>query len=394
MPAYKVPKEIVFLDELPRDGNGKIQRAALAGLWCDVLETENAALDDDFFLCGGDSLRAVTLFLEINQTFSVDLRIDEMTHGATTIRALAGIIEAAPNTLAAPESPAADTSPATSTLVALHDSGPKIPLFTVPGVGGHAIGLVTLARLVGDERPVYGFQSKGLDGLAQPLDRLEDIAKDHIAALRAAHPTGPYYLFGACFGAVVAYEIAQQLTDQGEEVAHLFLLDPPEPDGHGDPAGKSAPVKWIGRQRHRLRRRFPLLGFVLNRLREDGHDLRSESWRGRLAYLGRKLRLLKGIVAAGDPFQGDRSEFHSQNVLQTNRRALHEYRPAPYAGPATLFLSTWRFAEFEKGHRQTWGRLLPETTTIVEAPGGDSGDVLVTPNVETLGRLMLDRLSV
>jgi thioesterase domain-containing protein len=39
-------------------------------------------------------------------------------------------------------------------------------------------------------------------------------------------PHGPYVLGGYCIGAVVAMEIARQLTKKGEVVAHLLLVDP------------------------------------------------------------------------------------------------------------------------------------------------------------------------
>ena len=43
--------------------------------------------------------------------------------------------------------------------------------------------------------------------------------------MRAIQPRGPYYLAGYSCGGVLAFEIAQQLTDQGEKVATLALLD-------------------------------------------------------------------------------------------------------------------------------------------------------------------------
>jgi len=45
-------------------------------------------------------------------------------------------------------------------------------------------------------------------------------------------PRGPYLLGGHSLGAYVAYEMARQLLERGEEVAHVMVLDTPAPDGN------------------------------------------------------------------------------------------------------------------------------------------------------------------
>ena len=46
--------------------------------------------------------------------------------------------------------------------------------------------------------------------------------------MRTVQPRGPYSLGGYCFGGMVAFDMAQQLKKQKEEVALLVLLDPVE----------------------------------------------------------------------------------------------------------------------------------------------------------------------
>src|SRR5436189_6164517 len=43
--------------------------------------------------------------------------------------------------------------------------------------------------------------------------------------MRTVQPEGPYSLAGFCFGAILAYEIAQQLRRQGQEIAFLASFD-------------------------------------------------------------------------------------------------------------------------------------------------------------------------
>jgi thioesterase domain-containing protein len=50
-----------------------------------------------------------------------------------------------------------------------------------------------------------------------------------VAALKTVQPTGPYHLLGWSVGGLVAYEMAQQLTAQGQVVAALILVDTQAP---------------------------------------------------------------------------------------------------------------------------------------------------------------------
>jgi thioesterase domain-containing protein len=99
------------------------------------------------------------------------------------------------------------------------------PLFLLHGMGGSVMILRDLARRIGGTRAVWGIEAQGMDGVAAPLDRVEDMAEAHIADLRAVAPHGPYLLAGYSFGGLVAFEMARQLAQAGEEVALLALLD-------------------------------------------------------------------------------------------------------------------------------------------------------------------------
>ena len=55
------------------------------------------------------------------------------------------------------------------------------------------------------------------------------MAERYLAALRSVQPHGPYLLAGRCNGATVAYEIAQRLRAEGEEVPLLAALDSDPP---------------------------------------------------------------------------------------------------------------------------------------------------------------------
>src|SRR5690606_40388120 len=82
-----------------------------------------------------------------------------------------------------------------------------------------------LAMEMSTDMPIYGLQALGLDGCTRPLERIEDMARRYVAEIRTVQPAGPYYLAGGSMGGMIAYEMAQQLTAAGEEVALLGLID-------------------------------------------------------------------------------------------------------------------------------------------------------------------------
>jgi thioesterase domain-containing protein len=54
---------------------------------------------------------------------------------------------------------------------------------------------------------------------------IPEIARKYIGVLREHQPHGPYYLGGWCYGGLIAYEMACQLKEMGEQVEELFMFD-------------------------------------------------------------------------------------------------------------------------------------------------------------------------
>ena len=51
------------------------------------------------------------------------------------------------------------------------------------------------------------------------------IAQSYTRMIKEVQRRGPYYLAGQSFGGLVAYEIANILTEQGEDVAFMAMID-------------------------------------------------------------------------------------------------------------------------------------------------------------------------
>src|SRR5581483_1594710 len=64
-----------------------------------------------------------------------------------------------------------------------------------------------------------------VDGKRKPLDRMEEIAAAYVEELTALRPQGPFLVGGYSVGAVVALELALQLTARGHEVPLLVVFD-------------------------------------------------------------------------------------------------------------------------------------------------------------------------
>lgn len=113
-----------------------------------------------------------------------------------------------------------------SALIHIHPGGTNEPLFLVHPGAGAASDYVHLSRRLGAEQPLFGLP--GLDPL-HPRASIEEMASQAIEALRTVQPTGAPLIGGWSFGALVAFETAQQLYRQGSEPSLLALFDPMPP---------------------------------------------------------------------------------------------------------------------------------------------------------------------
>jgi len=382
LPEYMVPAAFVTLERLPLAASGKVDRAALpepAGrapspestveprdelerrlvqIWQDVLAVAPIGIRDSFFDLGGHSLLAVRLFARLESEMDVDLSLATLFE-APTIAAQAVFIR----DLVRPS--------LGRSLVAVQRSGSRPPIFGIPGMDGGVLGFHTLARLLGTDQPFYGLQSRGLDGIGSPLTRIEDIAAACVEEIRGLQRAGPYHLVGMCMGGVVAWEIARQLRDAGQEVGLLALVETWPPDEAASNA--MSPT----------RRAPALLDFLASRLRLYRETLSGLRGRARWRYVLERMRPLADLVRHGDPFRGVRSEIRRHAVSRANLSAFQRYRLEPYSGPVVLFYAEGRPLTAELDGRLRWHRLAGALEAY-GVPAGDSGELLTEPPVRVL----------
>lgn len=245
LPTHMIPEVIVFLAAIPRNDRGKIDRQALpdppspapvggvgdvseweeivAHHWAEVLGVPHVGVEDDFFALGGDSLTAEAIMTRMIKDLGVSPDIARTATIAEhrTLRSFARSLQGHAGT-------------PRSALVTLRTSGTKDPLFCIAGGGGLGIAFQPLASRIEQDRPVYALQSPVIESRGLPEFSVQQMARRHITVMRSVQPHGPYHLAGHSFGGIVAVEMAHQLQQAGQQVAHLVTLDsfPPDPSQH------------------------------------------------------------------------------------------------------------------------------------------------------------------
>lgn len=341
LPEYMVPSAFVSLDHIPLTANGKIDRNALPApdessiaaqstkilartyvekqlseIWEEVFSVPQVSVDDNFFDLGGHSLLALTLMAKVTQVFGKRLPLNTLFESPTVAK-LAKHIESDQKTVGQ------------HTLVSIQASGSRPPIYWIPG--GAALGLFRLRHIVtrlGPEQPVYGLGSSHPRSL-RDVEGVEQRAGNYLELVRRVQPHGPYCIAGFCAGGRVAYEMAQQLTADGEVVAFLGMINCWFPNY---PSGRM----------NRLRVKAQRLRYQIHLAGEQGITLaqyiRTKLEDRRNAKVERqKLATAKAAVDEAGFNHTDSSQ--NAVLLETTIQKFDQYKPKPYRGAVSLFIS-------------------------------------------------------
>jgi acyl-CoA synthetase (AMP-forming)/AMP-acid ligase II/acyl carrier protein len=118
---FKVPRQIIFVAEIPKGPTGKVQRIGLSEklkreleaskvgelerislpltqlekglltIWQRELERHDIGIQDDFLTLGGDSIKAARMLMDVNESYQVDLALKDIIN-APTIANMAKLI--------------------------------------------------------------------------------------------------------------------------------------------------------------------------------------------------------------------------------------------------------------------------------------------------------------
>ncbi|MFM7450744.1 MAG: amino acid adenylation domain-containing protein, partial [Leptolyngbyaceae cyanobacterium] len=374
LPDYMIPLAFVLLETLPLTPNGKVDRRALpvpdqirvkpeatfvaprdeleiqlVKIWEKVLNIQPIGIHDNFFELGGNSLLAVQIFAQIEEQFNRKIPLATLFQEGTIYK-LSHLL--------------ADShwQGSWNSLVAIQPKGTRPPFFCVHGHGGQVLYFHQLAHCLGEDQPFYALQPQGLDGQQTTLHRIEEMASHYLQEIRRIQPTGPYFIGGHSFGGIVAYEMAQQLCNQGQKVALLVLIDS-----------------------YRLK----LLSSPLRYFRHIRNLFQLE-FQEQLAYLQKRMANFQKKVS-------HQSEEEGESLQLINDQAYDNYQMYPYSGRSVLFKASDKQLPESLRHLSSlsetiddqlgWGQLFPRGLEVQEVPG-DHNTILDEPNVRQLAEGM------
>jgi amino acid adenylation domain-containing protein len=354
LPDYMLPSAFVVLDALPLTPNGKVDRKALpasepsaedfgrehvkptserqrrlAEIWSNVLGVRSVGIRDDFFELGGNSLSAARLAIQVESTLGKKMSPARLLE-APTIERLELVLDEE-------EQPTQLTS-----LIPIQPGGSEPPLFCMHAGAGTILFYHDLARELGSDQPVYALQAQGLYGMLPPESTVEEMAAHYIREMRTVQPEGPYALAGFCFGAILAFEVAQQLRAQEQEIRLLASFDGPAPhyDYSADPS-ESIPRS------------------ASARLSRFWSQFRALTLRQRTSFLRRKLedhwlyRTRNIQYRIGEWFRSKRrpvpATIRRVYFLRNHWEAENKYRPKVYPGGMVVLRSEGVFHDPKLG---------------------------------------------
>ncbi|QQS35339.1 MAG: amino acid adenylation domain-containing protein [Ignavibacteriales bacterium] len=237
LPDYMIPSFFVQLEKFPLTPNAKIDRKALplpenekadkedefvsprntlemqlAEIWKQVLEINQVSINDNFFEIGGHSILAAQMFNELEKLTGIRLPLVTLFEHQT-ISELAKLVKQ--------DNFVEKWSP----LVLIKKGNNKTPLFVIHGAEGNVLLYRELANHLDQDQPLYGLQSRGLNGTESIPASVEEMAVDYIKSIKSIQSHGPYNIGGYCMGGTIAFEVAQRLIGEGEAVNNLFLIE-------------------------------------------------------------------------------------------------------------------------------------------------------------------------
>jgi len=333
----------------------------LARLWCRLLRVPRVGANDNFFELGGHSLLAVRIMAEIEKFYARRLPLATLFQ-FPTVAGLASVLR----------TNRSDTG--WSSLVPIRPEGSRSPLFLIHSHGGNVLEYYPLAARLDPDQPVYALQARGLDGNIVVNQSIEQIAAAYLAEIRSLQPSGPYFLGGFCFGGLVAWEAAQQLTAAGETVSLLAMIQTVNPGLHETGRRRPASTDLLRTAVHRL-------GVETEHLRNDG-----------IGRVRERIIHFRDVIKARSELGSLESSGEKQTnyvgrpvpvILEALGRehdaAFEAYVPKPYAGKTVLLRGDKQVHWLRNEDSLGWSELASDLTIC--AVSGYQQTMLREPNV-------------
>jgi amino acid adenylation domain-containing protein/non-ribosomal peptide synthase protein (TIGR01720 family) len=393
----------------------------LAQLWERLLKIDRVGIHDNFFDLGGDSLLGAICIQQLQDNMQETIPLSAIFEVPTVFELARYLDQKFPAGVArllgtsAPISLAEEVAVIRSTLVPIQPEGSKPPLFCVHPAGGIVFPYYTLIPYLGKDQPLYGIQDTSLYDAQSAPTSIEAMATDYLKALKTVQPDGPYHFLGWSVGGVIAYEMAQQLSRQGQSVALLIMLDTPAPAPARTPQSRISPTKvlqqgrsWIQVLPNRILQVgaaiLPIVSYIrsgLFLLTTSVKQSRTRSNRiptidnllGWAGFDTWRSRLLREADVANIVSQHDSLLLVEMpevrrilELVREHRRLARRYATKPYQGQIILFRAVPPQQSDRAGDpRMGWGELAQRGVEVHTIQANHVA-LLVKPYVEVLAR--------
>nr|WP_305812688.1 thioesterase domain-containing protein [Photobacterium leiognathi] len=235
LPEFMVPVYFTPIDEIPLNISGKLDRRRLPAIsrqqvgahgyqpprtrvelalieaYQEVLGIKQVGITDNFFQIGGHSLLALRLATIIESKLGKPVEIVDIFRYSTPRELAETFTRDALNL-------------DKETLLTISETGSDEAIFLVHPVFGLAYPYLALSNCMQSER-IYGLNNPAFGHEQGRFASIEQQAENYVSEIQKVQPQGPYRLGGWSYGGIVAYEMAQILRAQGQEVERLVLID-------------------------------------------------------------------------------------------------------------------------------------------------------------------------
>jgi acyl-CoA synthetase (AMP-forming)/AMP-acid ligase II/thioesterase domain-containing protein len=394
LPGYMVPSAFVFLDSLPLNSNGKVDRQLLLGtprdpveevsaattpveaelrrIWCRILEIDEFSRNATFLELGGSSLKTLQMQMYMRESFgnSSPARRDFDFYLHATLAEAAAAIEAE-----------LKSGHSGSALLPISLGEKRAAIVFFPAPWGSSRPAEVLARYLAPAWSVYTLDILQIVS-EHPSYSLKQVAQAVRLQLGStiAHDV-PLVLVGNCFGALTAFEIARQRANSGEAMSLFCPLNAPSSWARHSKwriaknAIRNLPG-WIAQPHSATRIAEEILGRV-EHLRQRLHSDRSSK---------------KQMIGFGIPLhkQIDMLPNTTQKLVWASVKAILDYVPDQYDGQIVLFRAEKRGLFQEREHTLGW-RSISTREVEVEWLSGSHNTCMQEPHIERNVPLMARR---
>jgi len=251
-------------------------------------------------------------------------------------------------------------------LVPVQRGRDRLPFFCVHGAGGNVLNFRDLSRARHKDQPFYGLQAYGVDGVLRPHETIEAMAASYLEEIREVQPHGPYLLGGYSGGGIVAYEMAQRLTEAGEPVGLLAFIDSFHPQ---------VPLRQLTMRLRMDRARKEGFTYLKDAVRRSVERGQTQRERARIDELLAKNETI--------PFA-----LRDHHLTVNFEMIASRYVPKSWPGKVTLFRAEQlAYIYQDAGPCYGWDAVALGGVEIVHVPG-DHNNILLGSNAEIVVRAL------